>query len=126
VFKQIIASGVIALATFGMSAIAQTTGAPADQAPAAGVGSSPGAPSPPGAPTGGKLSARDLKAGCRTDAKSQGLKGTAFQKAVLDCVAAQRPKVAARMACRQQGTKQALAGPALKEFVKTCMSQPQQ
>jgi hypothetical protein len=120
VFKQIIASGVIALATFGMSAIAQTTGAPADQAPAAGVGSSPGAP------TGGKLSARDLKAGCRTDAKSQGLKGAAFQKAVLDCVAAQRPKVAARMACRQQGTKQDLAGPALKEFVKTCMSQPQQ
>lgn len=49
----------------------------------------------------------------------------AAQTAVDQCVASQRPKVAARMGCRQRGRKQGLAGTKLKEFINTCASLPQ-
>ena len=125
-FKLILTSCFLVLAIAGMPAAAQTEGPPPDQAPAAGAGAPPGVPSPSGPPIGGKASVKALKASCRADAKSHGLSGTAFQKSVLDCVAAQRPKAAERMACRQQGKKKGLAGSGLKNFVETCMSQPKQ
>jgi hypothetical protein len=117
VLKKVVTSGFLLFALAGVPVLAQSVAPPADQAPAAVP--------PSGAPMGEESSVKDLKAGCRTEAKSQGLKGAAFQQAVLDCVRAQRPLVAARMACRQQGRKNGLTqGPELKQFVKTCMSMP--
>ncbi|MGO8799558.1 MAG: hypothetical protein ACLQJL_10770, partial [Roseiarcus sp.] len=58
---------------------------------------------------------------------AKGLTGDALKAAVGECVGAQRPKVAARMQCRQQGKAQGLAGDDLKGFVQTCLAQaPQQ
>ena len=116
--KNIWTPSLLVLAMAGAPAAAQTGGPPADQAPA-GSGASPLA-SPSGVPMGGKTPVKTLVAGCRANAKSQGLKAEAFLTAVDQCVAAQRPKVAARMGCRQRGRKQGLAGTKLKEFINTC------
>ena len=121
--KNIWTPSLLVLAMAGAPAAAQTGGPPADQAPA-GSGASPLA-SPSDVPMGGKTPVKTLVAGCRANAKSQGLKAEAFLTAVDQCVAAQRPKVAARMGCRQRGRKQGLAGTKLKEFINTCASLPQ-
>ena len=122
-FKQIVMSGCLVFALAGLPARAQTAASPTDQMPVASPPST--AASSSAVPMGGTSSVEDLKAGCRSEAKGQGLKGPAFQKAVLDCVGAQQPKVAARMTCRQKGMKNGLKpGPELKQFVKTCMSMP--
>jgi hypothetical protein len=123
VFKLVVTSGFLVFALASLPALAQTAAPPTDEAP---VAAPPSTAAPPSAvPMGGTSSVEDLKAGCRTEAKSQGLKGPALQKAVINCVGAQQTKVAARMTCRQQGMKNGLkSGPELKQFVKTCMSMP--
>ena len=75
------------------------------------------------APTTGKAKAKALIASCRSDAEAKGLKGAERKTAVHDCVAAQKPKVAARMQCRQQGKAAGKSGDDLKAFVKDCVAQ---
>ena len=113
----------------------QTMAPPADQGPPPGAASGdqgppPGAASgeapPPGAAMGGKPAAKELIAGCRSDARAKGLTGDALKAAVDQCVGAQRPKLAARLQCRQQGKAQGLAGDELKAFVQNSVSQGQQ
>jgi hypothetical protein len=76
-------------------------------------------------PGGRKAANKALIADCVDKAKAQGLKGAARQSAVNECIAAQRPQLAARRACRQQGKAQGLADDALKDFVKNCVAQGQ-
>jgi hypothetical protein len=127
VSKLIVATCFLFLTLAGVPAEAQTEGPPPDQAPPAAAGAPPpGAGAASTAPRGGRAAVKALKASCRAQARKHGLAGAALQKSVLDCVGAQRPKVADRMACRQQGTKNGLTGAGLKNFVKTCAAQPQQ
>ena len=117
----------IAVAIFTLSlscaeVFAQTT-PPSDQAPAGDQGPPPGAgdQAMPGA--GKRAPAKQVVADCVAQAKAKGLKGPDRKAAVDECVAAQRPKLAARRACRQQGKAQGLADDALKDFVKNCVAQ---
>jgi len=130
-FKLIGMSGLLAVALACAPAAAQTAPPPADQGPPPGAASDQGPPPgaasgeapPPGAAMGGKPSAKELIAGCRSDARAKGLTGDALKAAVDECVGAQRPKVAARLQCRQQGRAQGLAGDELKAFVQNCVAQ---
>ena len=110
-FREIIVSGFLALALACGPAMAQTeTSAP-----------------PPGAAMGSNSSNKELIASCRAEARAKGLKGDALKSAVDGCVGAQKPEVAARMRCRQQGRAQGIAaGDALKAFVKNCVAQGKQ
>jgi hypothetical protein len=121
--KTLVISGLFAVMLAATPALAQST-APADQgaAPPADQGAAP--PADQGAaPTTGKAKAKALIASCRADADSKGLKGAERKTAVHDCVAAQKPKVAARMQCRQQGKAAGKSGDDLKAFVKDCVAQ---
>jgi hypothetical protein len=120
--RTIALSFVFSAALTCSAALAQNSPAP-DQgaAPAADQGAGSAAPAAPAG--GGKPSAKELIASCRADAKSKGLTGEARKTAVHDCVAAQRPKAAARLECRQQGKAQGKDGDDLKAFVKDCMAQ---
>ena len=118
---------VLMLKTFALSsffvaalvcgtAMAQTDNSPPGQ----------GVP-PPGAAMGAPPSNKDLIANCRADARAKGLRGHALKSAVVDCVGAQNPKVAARMRCAQQGKAQGvMAGDAMKAFVRNCVAQGKQ
>jgi hypothetical protein len=112
-------SGLIVMLAF-TPVVAQTA------APAPDQGAAPAAGSvvPSGAASGSaaKPTAKELIASCRADARGKGLKGDALKAAVRDCVAAQRPKLAARMQCRQQAKAQGLTGDAVKAAVETCMA----
>jgi hypothetical protein len=101
----------------------QSMAAPADQGPPANAA---GEAPPPAAAAGGKPAAKELIAGCRSDARAKGLTGDALKAAIDECVGAQRPKLAARLQCRQQGKAQGLAGDELKSFVQNCVTQGQQ
>jgi hypothetical protein len=124
--KTIVLSCCFAAALSLSPAFAQNTSPPADQSapPAADQGAAPAAPAAPAA--GGKQTNKEIMASCRADAKSKGLKGPEFKSSVHDCVAAQKPKLAARMECRQQGKAAGKSGDDLKAFVKDCMAKGQQ
>jgi hypothetical protein len=115
--KMLVTAG-FAIALTSSVLFAQSTTPPPDQNEAPlDQGAAP--------PTGGTLRGKELIAGCRSDAKSKGLRGPELKAAVHDCVAAVQPKVAARMQCRQQGKKQGLTDDPLKAFVRSCMAHEQ-
>ena len=127
-FKLIGMSALLAVAlACAPAARPDTRRRPADQGrPRRTRARRPAAPPPGSAARGGagrQTVAKELIAGCRSDAKAKGLTGDALKAAVDECVGAQRPKVAARLQCRQQGKAQGLAGDQLKAFVKTCVAQ---
>ncbi len=104
----------ILLAAFALAApaFAQTAPAPA---------AAPGALSPGMAgaeSTGGGVKA--LRASCRDEAKSKGLKGPAKREAVAACVVRQRPDLAGREQCRTEGFGKGLRKEELHAFVKDC------
>lgn len=73
----------------------------------------------------GKPKAKTVRKECRAEAKAQGLKGEAREKAVTDCFVKQRPdlagKEAARDQCRADAKAKGLAkGDDRKAFVKSC------
>jgi len=120
--KAVVLSFCIASTLLLSPTLAQTTPPPADQG-----GSPPSDQSAaPGGDTGSKPSNKELIASCRADAQSKGLKGPELKSSVHDCVAAQRPKLAARMRCRREGKAQDKIGDELKSFVKECMASSQQ
>ena len=83
---------------------------------------SPPAQATPGAPpaAGGPRTGKDVRAQCKADAQSQGLRGTARKGFVQDCFVKARPDLAAAQKCRQQGKEQGLADNDLKAFVRNC------
>jgi hypothetical protein len=120
-----VAMTFFALVLSATAAIGQTPSTSSDQAPAANQGPTPG---PGGESQSGASKPptnKELIADCVAQAKTKGLKGAERQKAVNDCIAAQKPKLAARRECRQQGKAQGLSDDALKQFVTTCMNQDQ-
>lgn len=129
--KSVVLPGLLAGALLCGQAMAQTDSAPAGAPPAANPGvpsvTAPAvAPAPAGGATSGAPTNKEIIAGCRNDAQAKGLKGPDLQSAVRDCVSAQKPKLAARMACAQQGRAQGVAkGDAMKAFVKNCLGQGQ-
>ncbi|WP_158807658.1 PsiF repeat-containing protein [Beijerinckia sp. L45] len=73
----------------------------------------------------GKPKAKAVRKACRTEAKSQGLKGDAREKAITDCFVKQRPDLAAKETARDQCRADAKAkglekGADRKAFVKSC------
>jgi hypothetical protein len=103
------------------------SGGPQEGAPSEGP--SQEEPQQEGAPQEGapamdrNLSAKELIANCRSDARAKGLTQDALESAVNDCVAAQRPRAAARLQCRQQGRAQGASGEELRDFVRNCLAQ---
>lgn len=74
------------------------------------------------APTkSGKPKAKDVRAQCREDAKSQGLKGADRKKAVADCVTQVRPDLAAAEECRQDPSLKGMDKDARKAAIKECI-----
>jgi hypothetical protein len=126
-FKLITVSSFLALALVCLPASAQTAApvdqtAPPEPGPPPGAASGDGAAPTPGAGQGMKPpgAVKELVAACKSDAKGKGLRGDELKKAVNDCVALQRPDVAARRQCHEKGKSQGLSGPELKTFVRNC------
>jgi hypothetical protein len=91
-------------------------------APAAPTTATPAAPE---MTKDGKPKAKAVRKECRTEAKSQGLKGDAREKAITDCFIKQRPDLAAKETARGQCRADAKAkgiakGDDHKAFVKSC------
>ncbi len=61
-----------------------------------------------------------LRASCREEAESKGLKGPAKREAVSACVVRQRPDLAGREQCRTDAFGKGLRKEELHTFVKDC------
>ena len=68
----------------------------------------------------GKPKAKLVRAQCRTEAETQGLKGMDKRKAVSACLVKQRPDLAVKEQCRMDGHEKGLKKDGLKSFVKDC------
>jgi hypothetical protein len=122
-FRLIIIASVLVLELASAPVVAQTESQPADQAPSSSSGaSSPPAQSAP-TPEDRRSAAKALVAQCIAAAKEKGLRGDARKDAINNCIAAQRPDLAARRECFQKGKAQNLAGDAFKAFVRQCVRQ---
>jgi hypothetical protein len=69
----------------------------------------------------GKPKAKDVRAQCREEAKTQGLKGAAREKSVEACFVKARPDLAAKEECRLDPKLKALDKDARKAAVKECI-----
>jgi len=78
------------------------------------------AAAPQSADAGGKLTARDARAQCRAEAKTQGLKGDERKASVSACFAKAMPEQAAAMKCRMDGKAKGLSGGDLRKFTRQC------
>ena len=74
----------------------------------------------PGAATTTRLSATEVRAQCRDDARTQGLKGEDRVASVDACYAKALPERAAALKCRRDGKAKGLAGTELRNFTKQC------
>lgn len=114
----ILASLCLAAPAFAQSATPATPVAPA---------AAPAATTPaPDMTKDGKPKAKEVRQTCRAEAKSQGLKGDAREKAVSDCFVKQRPDLAGREAaldqCRADAKAKGVAkGDERKAFMKSCI-----
>ncbi len=113
-FKQTLVSGLLVLTLACPPVLAQTDQAPppgaAEQGPPPGAPNESMAPSermgpPPMGWMSRRAANRALIASCRSRAIAHGLMGYQRRHAVLACVRAQRPHLAARMVCRQKGRR---------------------
>lgn len=102
-----IAFALCATLAFSVPAFAQSHAA---ASPDQGAGESGG--------KGGKL--KELVQGCRSQLKSQGMKGKEMRQAVMDCVVKENPKMAGVMKCRMDAKDKGLSGDEMKSFVKDC------
>jgi hypothetical protein len=140
-FKQTLVSGLLVLTLACAPALAQSDSVPpppgnTEQGPPPGAdqGPPPGGPNesmvpsermgPP--PMGGmsrRAANRALIASCRSRASAHGLVGHERRHAVLACVRAQRPHLAARMVCRQKGHRMGLRfrTEQMHMFVRKCL-----
>ena len=132
-YKEAFLSGLLALTLICTSAVAQTEPVPppagnTEQGPMPGDPSGSMAPSGPmsrpamGSPSR-RAANRALIASCRSRASAHGLIGRSRRQAVLSCVRAKRPRLAARMICRRKGR---LAGLhfrtyEMRAFVRRCL-----
>jgi len=109
--KKLMAS-MLAVSFVATAAFAQTAPSPTP----------PPAQAPPAAPpaAGGPQTGKDVRAQCKADAVTQGLRGAARKSFVQDCFVKARPDLAAAQNCRQQGKAQGLADNDLKVFVRKC------
>ena len=67
-----------------------------------------------------RLSATAVRAQCRDDARTQGLKGEDRVASVDACYAKALPERAAALKCRRDGKAKGLAGTELRDFTKQC------
>ena len=117
----ILASLCLTVPAFAQSATPATPVAPA------ATTATPVAPAAaPNMTKDGKPKAKDVRLACRTEVKSQGLKGAAREKAVSDCFIKQRPDLASRETARVQCAADAKAknvakGDDRKTFMKSCI-----
>ncbi|MGO8833693.1 MAG: hypothetical protein ACLQE9_12890 [Roseiarcus sp.] len=132
-FKEAFVSGLLALTLACTSVMAQTEAPPAppgaaEQAPPPGARGESMAPSAPmGAPPmrafSRRAANRALIMSCRSRAIAHGLVGHQRRLAVLSCVRAKRPLLAARMVCRQKGKRLGLYphSARLHAYVRRCL-----
>ncbi len=74
----------------------------------------------------GKPRAKDVRAECREQVKSQGLKGAERKQAVSDCVLKARPDLAAAEECRQDPNLKGMDKAARKAAIKECVKNKKQ
>ena len=67
-----------------------------------------------------RLSATEVRAQCRDEARTQGLKGEDRVASVDACYAKALPERAAALKCRRDGKAKGLAGTDLRDFTKQC------
>ena len=67
-----------------------------------------------------RLSATAVRAQCRDDARTQGLKGEDRVASVDACYAKALPERAAALKCRRDGKAKGLAGTELRDFTRQC------
>jgi hypothetical protein len=132
-YKEVLLSGLLALTLTYSSAMAQTEPVPApagntEQGPAPSDPSESMTPSGPmsSPPTGSmskRAANRALIASCRSSASAKGLTGRPRRQAVLSCVRAKRPGLAARMVCRRKGKMAGLHAHTdqLRAYVRKCL-----
>jgi len=103
------------------SAFAQTA-APAPAAmPDAAPAASTAVPSTAPSADGSKPKPKEVLAECRSEAKTQGLKGDARKQAVQDCFVKQRPDLAAWEKCRTDPQMKGKEKDERKALMKECM-----
>lgn len=116
-------SAVLALAATVFLALpgltlAQTAAGAGGAGATAGAGDAGAAAGGGAGGKGGKMKA--AMDSCRTEVKSQGVKGADRKKAVEDCVLKAHPEFAGRMQCRDEAKAKGLSGDDMKSYVKTC------
>ena len=74
----------------------------------------------PAAAADAKLTGKEVREQCKSEAKAQGLKGPARKAAVDQCFAQARPDLAKAQQCRKEGKAKGLADKDLKAYVKQC------
>lgn len=115
-----LAGSLVALPAFAQQSAppAATTPPAAQQTPAAQETPADAAPH---LTKSGKPRAKDVRAQCRDEVKTQGLKGDERKKAVADCVVKARPDLAAAEECRQDPGLKSMDKDARKAAIKACI-----
>jgi len=78
-------------------------------------------PSEPSLTKSGKPKAKDVRAQCREEAKTKGLKGDARSEAIEDCFLKARPDLAVAEECRTDAKLKNLDKEARKTAIKECV-----
>jgi hypothetical protein len=69
----------------------------------------------------GKPTARAVRAACKSEVETKGLRGAERKTAAATCFKEKRPDLAARAECRKQAKGKGLDGQALKDAVTACV-----
>lgn len=99
--------------TLALAALCVAAAAHAEKPAAPAAGAKPLA-------AGARLTATEVRAQCRDEARSQGLKGPDRVASVDACYAKALPERAAALKCRRDGKAKGLAGADLRDFTRQC------
>jgi psiF repeat len=104
------------------SAFAQTTAPAPGPAAAPPAAVAPASPAPePALTKDGKPRMKVVRAQCREEAKTGGLKGDARKQAMADCIVKQRPDMEARMKCQMDPSLKSMDKDARRVAIKACV-----
>ena len=70
----------------------------------------------------GKPRAKEVRAGCRDEAKAKGLTGRdqAFRDHMRDCIGKQRPDLVKAYECRQEARQKKIEKTEMRAYIKAC------
>ncbi|HYP57083.1 MAG TPA: PsiF repeat-containing protein [Beijerinckia sp.] len=118
-------SAVLTIATLLCAGpvLAQTQAPASPAAPSTPVAKTqaPVASTTPAKTTDARPQAKEVRAECKDEIRTQGLKGQAGKQAVSDCVVKERPDLAAQEQCRTDPKTKGMDKEAREAFVKDCV-----